>query len=342
MKLKNDLFLQCLRGEKVSRPAVWMMRQAGRYLPDYMVLREKYPSFFTRCKTPELVADITTMPVRQIGVDAAILFSDILVLPQALGFDITINEGEGPRVHNKIESPEQALQVKIGDIADQLHYVMEGIKATQQSLDGDVPLIGFAGAPWTIFCYVLEGKGSKDFNKAKQFYLQHPAAAQHLMQTITDATAIYLNEQIKAGVHAVQLFDSWAGMLSPSDFEQWAMPFYKQIIEKLDKKVPFILFAKGAWHSLDKMSDLQVNALGIDWLVSADFARKQTNNKVVLQGNYDPAHLLGVPKNIEKEVKQMITDFGTQKYIANLGHGILPNVPVDNAKAFVNAVKNYH
>lgn len=341
MVLKNDILLRCLRGENVERPPVWMMRQAGRYLPDYMRLREKYPDFFTRCKTPELVADITTMPVWQIGVDAAILFSDILVLPQALDFDITIHEGEGPRVHNKLEDPAQVYSIKIGDIADRLNYVIEGIKATKNQLNGAVPLIGFAGAPWTILCYIVEGKGSKDFNRAKQFYLQYPKETKIMMNIIADATAIYLNAQIKAGVDAIQLFDSWAGMLSPIDFEAWALPSYQRIIQQLDRNVPLILFAKGAWHSLQAMQKLGVEALGIDWLITADFARKETNNNIVLQGNYDPAHLLGSIKTIETEVKQMINAFGTQNYIANLGHGILPNVKVENAIAFVNSVKSY-
>lgn len=341
MALKNDLLLRVLRGEQIERPAVWMMRQAGRYLPDYMKLREQYPNFFTRCKTPELVAEITTMPVWQVDVDAAILFSDILVLPQALGFDITIHEGEGPRVHNNIKQASDVTLFQHNTIENKLQYVMDGITATKQMLNNEVPLIGFAGAPFTLLCYIIEGKGSKDFSKAKQFLLQYPNEAEVLMNTLSDATAEYMNQQIQTGVDAVQLFDSWAGMLSPSDFARWAMPSYKRILSKIDKRVPFILFAKGAWYALSEMSALPVQALGLDWCVNPDFARKQTNGNIVLQGNYDPTHLLGTPKQIQAEVHEMIRAFGHQRYIANLGHGILPNVPVENAQAFVRAVKNY-
>jgi uroporphyrinogen decarboxylase len=336
---ENTRLLKALKGEEVDRPPVWMMRQAGRYLPEYQVLRSKY-TFFERCETPELVAEITTQPIDRLGVDAAILFSDILVIPQALDFDVTIEKGEGPRIHNNITSTEQVDNIVVADIEDRLSYVFEGIKATLERLDGKVPLIGFAGAPWTIFCYAVEGRGSKNFAKAKQFCFEHPEAAHKLLQKITDATIEYAKGQVNAGVHAFQLFDSWAGLWSPEGFAHWCMPYIKQILESITE-VPTILFAKGCWYALKDMSLLSCSALGLDWTVSPEFARAETEGKITLQGNFDPTQLLMPAEQIKKEVNTMINRFGKDKYIVNLGHGILPNISVDHAQAFVDAVKEY-
>jgi uroporphyrinogen decarboxylase len=336
----NTLLLQALKGEPVERPPVWMMRQAGRYLPEYQELRRKY-SFFERVETPELAAEITMQPIDRFGPDAAIIFSDILVIPQALGFEVTMNEGEGPRLPNPIRTAEQALAVTRPDVADRLHYVMEAITITRRRLDGRAAMIGFAGALWTILCYMVEGKGSKDFSRVKQFCYTHPVAARHLLDVIADTTIDYLKAQIVAGAQAVQVFDSWAGLLGPEDFAEWAFPWLKRISEAITE-APVILYPKGSWYALERlMVRTNAAAIGIDWTVSPEYAREVTRNGITLQGNFDPSRLMLPPSEIKSGVKRMIDRFGTQRYIANLGHGILPNIPVDHARAFIDAVKEY-
>lgn len=338
---KNDLLLKALAGEPLSRPPVWMMRQAGRYLPDFMKLKAQY-DFFTRCRTPELVADITIMPIDQVGTDAAILFSDILVIPQAMGVAVEMKNDIGPWLPNPVRTLADVEKVEVPDVDDRLNYVMEGIKQTLAGLDNRVPLIGFAGAPWTILCYMVQGQGSKNFDKAKAFCFEQPEAAHKLLDKITQTTIAYLKAKVKAGVHAVQLFDSWGGMLGPEDYTTFSWNYSRQIVEALSEQVPVIMFAKGCWYALHEMAQSPVSALGIDWTCSARNARYLTGGQMTLQGNFDPARLLSPIPEIEGQVKKMIDDFGTQNYIANLGHGILPNVPVAHAQAFVNAVKNYN
>jgi uroporphyrinogen decarboxylase len=339
--LKNDLFLKALRGETVERPPVWMMRQAGRYLPDFMKLKEKY-DFFTRCRTPELATEITVMPIDQIGPDAAILFSDILVIPQAMGIEVEMKNGVGPWLPNPVRSIEAVGQVTVPDIDESLGYVLDAIKMTKQALNDEVPLIGFAGSPWTILCYAVEGQGSKSFDKAKGFCFSEPQAAHQLLQKITDTTIAYLKAKVKAGVNAVQIFDSWGGMLSPVDYQEFSWKYIQQIIDALKDHTPVIVFGKGCWFALQEMSQSGAAALGVDWTCSARNARYLTGGNIPLQGNFDPSRLLSPIPEIQKQVKIMIDSFGKDRYIANLGHGILPNIPVDHAKAFVEAVKNYH
>ena len=338
--IKNDLFLRILQGEKTERPAVWMMRQAGRYLPEFRALRDKY-DFFTRCRTPELVADITTQPVNIVGVDAAILFSDILVVPQAMGIDIEMKEQVGPYLPHPIRTKADIDRVQIPDVSETLGYVMEGIRLTKERLAGEVPLIGFAGAPWTIFCYAVEVKGSKNFDTAKSFAFSHPEWTAELLQKITDTTIAYLREKVKAGVDALQLFDSWGGVLSAEDYQKYSWPYTRQIVEALSQEVPVIVFAKGCWYALEEMSQSKAAALGVDWTCSPEMARKLTGGKKVLQGNLDPAWLLAPISQIKEKTQQMIRAFGKEHYIANLGHGILPHVPVEHARAFVETVKNF-
>jgi uroporphyrinogen decarboxylase len=340
MNLKNDLLLRALRQEKVERPPVWMMRQAGRYLPDYMKLKEKY-SFFERCQKPELATEITVQPVDQIGVDAAIIFSDILVVPQAMGLEVQMVEGKGPFLPDPVKHYDDLKKLRVPDVNESLGYVFDALRLTKKTLDGRVPLIGFAGAPWTLLCYMVQGKGSKTFDEAKAFCFTQPETAHRLLQMITDTTIAYLKGQAKAGADVVQLFDSWGGLLSPLDFEVFSLQYIRQIINALKEDTLTILFAKGAWFALEKMGDTGANALGIDWCVSAENARTFTGNKITIQGNFDPAKLLGPIPEIRKSVHEMITSFGVDRYIANLGHGILPNVPVDHARAFVDAVKEY-
>jgi len=340
MSLKNDLLLKALKGEFVERPPVWMMRQAGRYLPDYIKLREKY-DFFTRVETPELACEITLQPVDQVGVDAAIIFSDILVIPQAMGMKVLMEEGKGPLLPTTIKTQQDIDQLFTDDIENRLGYVMKALSLTKQELNGRVPLIGFAGAPWTLLCYMVEGKGSKTFDKAKQFCFTQPELAHQLLQKITDVTIQYLKAQVKAGADTVQVFDSWSGMLSPADFKIFAQPYLLQIADAISPEVPVILFPKGSWYALPELSQSSASGLGIDWSLTPQMAREMSGGNITLQGNFDPSKLLSPIAEIKKEVRKMIDGFGTQRYIANLGHGILPNVPVDHAKAFVDAVKEY-
>jgi uroporphyrinogen decarboxylase len=339
-KLNNDLLLKALAGEPLKRPPVWMMRQAGRYLPDFMKLKAQY-DFFTRCRTPELVADITIMPIDQVGTDAAILFSDILVVPQAMGVEVEMKDNVGPWLPNPVRTLSDVEKVEVPDVEERLNYVMEGIKQTLSGLENRVPLIGFAGAPWTILCYMVQGQGSKNFDKAKAFCFEQPEAAHKLLDKITQTTIAYLKAKVRAGVHVVQLFDSWGGMLGPEDFNTFSWNYSQQIVDALSEEVPVIMFAKGCWFALQDMAKSSASALGIDWTCSARNARYLTGGQITLQGNFDPTRLLSPISEIELHVKKMIDAFGTQNYIANLGHGILPNVPVAHAQAFVNAVKQY-
>ncbi|MCH8567322.1 MAG: uroporphyrinogen decarboxylase [Balneolales bacterium] len=336
--LKNDLMLKALKGEDVPRPPVWMMRQAGRYLPEYMELRGKY-TFFERVETPDLACEITMQPIRRFSPDAAIIFSDILVVLQAIGIEVTLNPGEGPRIPNPVSTPEQAFALRVPDVHDRLHYVMEALTLTRHALQGEAALIGFAGAPWTLFCYLIEGKGSKDFSRAKAFYWQHPEASKHILSVITQTTIAYLKAQIAAGAQIVQVFDSWSGLLSPEDFNEIAFPYLIEICNAITE-APVILYPKGSWYALEAISyRTKAAALGVDWCITPEYARVATRNDITLQGNFDPSKLLASPDVITKSVHRMIDRFGSKKYIANLGHGILPFVPVDHARAFFDAVK---
>ncbi|MCK7553505.1 uroporphyrinogen decarboxylase [Chitinophaga sedimenti] len=338
--LQNDLMLRALKGEKTERVPVWMMRQAGRYLPDYIKLREKY-SFFERCQNPALATEITVMPVDQVGVDAAIIFSDILVVPQAMGMEVQLVEKLGPLLPDPIKTVDDIKRIHVPNVNETLGYVFEALALTKKTLAGRVPLIGFAGAPWTLLCYMVQGKGSKTFDAAKEFCYKQPDAAHQVLQMVTDTTIAYLKEQVKAGADTVQVFDSWGGLLSPEDFENFSLKYIRQIVAALKDVCPVIVFAKGAWFALEEMAATGAAGLGVDWAIKPRLARQFAGNNVTLQGNFDPAKLLAPIPEIQQSVKTMIDGFGTQRYIANLGHGILPHVPVDHARAFVDAVKAY-
>ena len=338
--MKNELLLQALKGETLERPPVWMMRQAGRYLPDFMKLKEKY-DFFTRCQTPELATEITLMPIDQVGVDAAIIFSDILVVLQAMNIEVEMRDGIGPYIPQPINSKAALDQVILPDVEEHLGYVFEAVRMTKSALNDRVPLIGFAGAPWTLLCYAVQGQGSKNFDRAKAFCFQEPEMAKELLQRITTTTIAYLREKVKAGADVIQLFDSWGGLLSPADYQEFSWPYLQQIVDALSGLVPVIVFGKGCWFSLQEMSKSGASALGIDWTCSARNARYLSGGQITLQGNFDPSRLLSPIPEIKTQVKQMINAFGKDRYIVNLGHGILPNTPVDHAKAFVDAVKEY-
>jgi uroporphyrinogen decarboxylase len=339
--IKNDLYLRALKGETVERPPVWMMRQAGRYLPEFQEIKAKY-DFFTRCRTPELASEITVQPIRRFGMDAAILFSDILVIPQAMNIEVEMKPNFGPYLPNPVRNQKDVDYVVVPDVHVELDYVMQAIKATKELLNNEIPLIGFAGSPWTILCYVVQGQGSKNFDKAKEFCFTNPISAHLLLQKITDTTIAYLKAKVAAGCDAIQIFDSWGGMLSPTDYQEFSWQYINQIIEALKNDAPVIAFGKGCWFALKEMAKSNASALGIDWTCSAQNARYLTGGQITLQGNFDPSRLFSPPSEIKKMVNQMINDFGKDRYIVNLGHGILPNIPIDNAKAFIDAVKEYH
>lgn len=338
--IQNDLFLRALKGEAVERPPVWMMRQAGRYLPDFMKLKAKY-DFFTRCQTPELATEITVMPIEQIGTDAAILFSDILVVLQAMNIEVEMKPEVGPWIPTPIRSEKELNEVIVPDAEVALSYVIEAVKMTKQALNDQVPLIGFAGSPWTLLCYAVQGQGSKNFDMAKAFCFSQPELAHRLLQMITDTTIDYLKAKIAAGVDAVQLFDSWGGLLSPDDYNIFSWPYIQQIVTALKDDIPVIVFGKGCWFALHDMAKSGASALGVDWTCSARNARYLSGGQITLQGNFDPSRLLSPIPTIKSEVKKMIDGFGKDSYIVNLGHGILPNIPVNHAQAFVDAVKEY-
>jgi uroporphyrinogen decarboxylase len=339
--IKNDLFLRALKGETVDRPPVWMMRQAGRYLPEFLAIREKY-DFFTRCRTPELASEITVQPIRRFGMDAAILFSDILVIPQAMNIEVQMKPNFGPFLPSPVRDQKGVDEVIVPDVNVELDYVMKAIKATKDLLNDEIPLIGFAGSPWTILCYVVQGQGSKNFDKAKAFCFTNPVAAHQLLQKITDTTIAYLRAKVKAGADVVQIFDSWGGMLSPVDYQEFSWQYIDRIIEGLNDLAPVIAFGKGCWFALHEMAKSKASAIGVDWTITAQNARYLTGGNITLQGNFDPSRLLSPPSEIKKMVHEMINAFGKDRYIVNLGHGILPNIPVDNARAFIDAVKEYH
>ena len=338
--IKNDLLLQALKGEPVSRPPVWMMRQAGRHLPEYINLREKH-DFFTRVETPELASEITIQPIRRYGLDAAILFCDILVIPKAMGLQVQLQEGIGPILPKPIRKATDIRAKNHEEIQSDLGYVFEAIRQTKERLDNEIPLIGFGGAPWTLLCYMVEGNGSKNFHIAKQFCFQQPETAHQILQKITDTTIEYLLGKVEAGADAIQIFDSWGGLLCPRDYDEFSWKYIKQIVDVISERVPVIVFAKGCWFALQEMAKSNVSALGIDWAISPQKARHLTDHSKTLQGNLDPCRLLSSIFQIKKTTKQMIDDFGKDQLIVNLGHGILPNTPIDHVKAFVETVKEY-
>ena len=289
--MKNDLFLRALKGEKVDRPPVWMMRQAGRYLPDFMKIKRKY-DFFTRCQTPELATEITLMPINQVGPDAAIIFSDILVVLQAMGIKVEMKDNIGPWINSPIRKNDDIKKVRVPEVKAELDYVFKAIKMSKKELNENVPLIGFAGSPWTLLCYAVQGRGSKDFNLAKEFCFSQSEYSKILLKKITETTICYLKEQVNSGVNAIQIFDSWGGLLSPIDYEVFSWKYIDQIIKELSPLIPVIVFGKGCWFHLNEMSKSKVSAIGIDWTCSARNARYLTGGKITLQGNLDPSKLL--------------------------------------------------
>jgi uroporphyrinogen decarboxylase len=338
-EFKNDLLIRAAKGESVSRPPVWVMRQAGRVLPEYRKTRELAGSFKKLVTTPELACEVTIQPVDILGVDAAIIFSDILVIPEALGLPYEMEEGRGPWFRNTIKSEADLQKLSALDIDDKLSYVTEALKLTKKALDGRVPLIGFAGAPWTVFCYMTEGKGSKEFGVARRMLLENPILAHDLLSLITEATIRYLKIQIQAGANVVQVFDSWAGVLSRNLYKEFAIPYLKKIASEINE-VPLTIFAKGAWYVMDELAALPCRTLGLDWQVDPVWARKMVGETKTLQGNLDPAVLYGSFGQIRHETQEMAKNFGSQRYIANLGHGVYPDIKPDKLKCFIETIQS--
>jgi uroporphyrinogen decarboxylase len=336
----NDLFLKACKRQRVERTPVWFMRQAGRYLPEYRAVRAK-TDFLTMCKTPELAAEVTVQPVDILGVDAAIIFSDILVIPEAMGMHLEMVEAKGPRFNRPIRSRDDVEALKIVDPQKELRYVMNALESAKRSLGGRVPLIGFSGSPWTLATYMIEGAGSKDFKHTKQMMLDDPQTFSALLDKLSMAVRLYLEAQLAAGADAVQIFDTWGGALSPDYYKRYSLePMFKIVSTMHRNSAPVIVFSKGANHSLEDIAQIGADVVGVDWTVDLANARERIGERVALQGNFDPSFLYASPDNIRREVKSILKKFGHGTgHVFNLGHGIFPDVPVEHARAFVRAVK---
>ena len=339
MELKNDLLLRAARGEHTERTPVWVMRQAGRILKEYREVRSKLSGFIELVQTPERAAEVTIQPVDLLGVDAAIIFSDILVIPEAMGLPYTMEEGMGPFFPDTIKSEMDLEKLKIAD-QDSLGYVIDAIKLTKKELNGRVPLIGFAGATWTIFCYMVEGKGSKTFSLARKILYNDPAFAHKLMDKITDSTIAYLKNQIDAGADIVQVFDSWAGILPYGQYDNFALKYISKIAEAITE-VPLIVFAKGAYGSRKSIGQIDCDVVGLDWNMDIVESRYLIGAKKTLQGNLDPAALYADFNTIKSETRNMLDQFGKSRHIANLGHGVYPDMEADKVRCFIDEVKEY-
>jgi uroporphyrinogen decarboxylase len=337
--LQNDLLLRAARGETVERVPVWMMRQAGRILAEYRAVREKAGSFIQLATTPELAAEVTIQPVDILGVDAAIIFSDILVVPEAMGLPYQMEEKKGPFFPKTIRTMQDVDNLRIAEPEADLKYVLDAIKISKQALNGRVPLIGFAGAPFTLFCYMVEGRGSKTFSEAKKMLYVNPELSHRLLQKITDSTIAYLKAQTVVGANLVQIFDSWAGVLSPEQYRTFSLPYIKQICDAVTT-VPVTVFAKGAFFARQEIAELSCSVVGLDWNMDIAESRQLIPNKT-LQGNLDPCVLYASFDQIKAETRKMIEHFGTQRYIANLGHGVYPDTDPDKVKCFIDTVKAY-
>jgi len=338
MSLENDLLIRAARGEKTERTPVWVMRQAGRILAEYRATRAQAGSFIGLVKNPDLAAEVTIQPVDILGVDAAIIFSDILVIPEALGLPYQMDEGKGPFFPKTIQSLDDIERLDLEKVEQHLSYVTEAIETTIHRLKNRVPLIGFAGAPWTIFCYMVEGKGSKEFSLARKMLVQQPMLAHSLLSKITDATITYMQAQIKAGVHLFQLFDSWAGVLNPDLYDKLIAPHVAKILHAAPAHVPTTFFAKGAHYAANSIQSLPCNVVGLDWTMQAEWAKLQFPDKT-LQGNLDPAVLYGSDETIRAATQKMLDQFQGHCHIANLGHGVYPDIDPKKLKIFIETVQ---
>ncbi|CAN4278272.1 uroporphyrinogen decarboxylase [Pseudoxanthomonas sp. LjRoot125] len=350
--LKNDRFLRALRREPVDCTPVWLMRQAGRYLPEYRATRKEAGSFLGMAKNPEIACEVTLQPLRRYDLDAAILFSDILTVPDAMGLGLYFVEGEGPKFERTVRSAADAAKLGVPDMETELRYVMDAVRVIRRELDGKVPLIGFSGSPWTLACYMVEGGGSKDFARIKAMALNEPAALHRLLSVNTDAVIAYLAAQRAAGAQALQVFDTWGGVLSPAMYREFSLPYLQRIAHELDRgegaeRTPLILFGKGTAAYLEALAATGAEGVGVDWLVELGDAARRTGGKVALQGNLDPATLYGSPEAIRAEVKRTLDSYrdgnggSREGHVFNLGHGMSPDMDPEHVAVLVDAVHTF-
>ncbi len=340
--MASSLFLRACRRQEVPRPPVWLMRQAGRYLPAYRQVRAKV-DFLTLCKTPELASQVSIQPVEILGVDAAIIFSDILVVLEAIGLEIEFGIGEGPRIRNPIRNAQDIRALCSTDVAKQLSYVGKAIQLTKKALAAkDIPVIGFAGAPFTLACYAIEGKTDREFHQTKKWLNENPVTFARLLKKLADAIAEHLIAQVEAGAVAVQLFDTWGGLLGEAQYRTIVLPALQQAISRLKPYgVPVILYLKGSTPHLKNMAQSGADVLSVDWCLPLSRVRQQIGCNIGLQGNLDPSVLYSSPKTIASAARLMLKDYHEKGFIANLGHGILPDIPVEHVKTFINTVKQF-
>jgi uroporphyrinogen decarboxylase len=344
VELKNDRFLRALAREPVDRTPVWMMRQAGRYLPEYRATRAKAGSFMQLCKAPELACEVTLQPLERYPLDAAILFSDILTVPDAMGLGLYFEGGEGPRFERTIARDADVAALATPDMESELRYVMDAVRLIRRELDGRVPLIGFSGSPWTVATYMVEGGTSKNFSRIKGMLYDQPAMLHALLERVTRTTIDYLNAQVAAGAQAVMVFDTWGSILTPKTYHGFSLDYMQRIVDGVTReaegrKVPVVLFTKGGGPWLEAMSETGCDALGVDWTTDLAEARAKVGDRVALQGNLDPAVLYASPDVIREEVRQVLESFGHGSgHVFNLGHGIHPEVKPEHAGAMIQAV----
>ncbi|MEM9305097.1 MAG: uroporphyrinogen decarboxylase [Pseudomonadota bacterium] len=345
--LQNDTFLRTLLREPTAQRPVWIMRQAGRYLPEYRAVRAEAGDFMTMCRNPELACEVTLQPLRRFALDASIIFSDILTIPDAMGLGLYFVTGEGPRFERPLQTVRDIEAVAGTDAAAELGYVYDAVNLTRREIGGKVPLIGFSGSPWTLMTYMVEGGSSKNFSKAKGMLYNEPAAAHKLLDTLARTTIDYLNAQTAAGAQALMIFDTWGGVLTPHQYREFSLDYMRQIVAGLKREnegrtVPVILFTKGAARRLTDMTDAGADALGVDWTISLAEARRWTQGKVALQGNLDPCLLYGQPEAIREEVRRCLESYGTDPgHVVNLGHGINPDVDPEHLGVLVDAVHEF-
>lgn len=343
--LKNDLFLRALQRQPVPRTPVWMMRQAGRYLPEYRATRERAGSFLKLCMTPELACEVTLQPLARFPLDAAILFSDILTIPQALGLGLQFETGEGPRIERPVRSAADVERLAVPDPSVELRYVLDAVRLIRRELDGKVPLIGFAGSPWTVATYVVEGGSTREFARIKAMMFEEPDTLHQLLDLLSDSTSAYLNAQIEAGAQAVMIFDTWGGVLAPHQYREFSLAHMHRIVDGLTRerdgaRIPVILFTKGGGAWLNQMAATGCDALGVDWTTDLADARRAVNDSTALQGNLDPCCLYACAERIREEVGRVLASYGHgHGHVFNLGHGIHPQVPPEHAAAMVQAVR---
>lgn len=345
--LKNDRFIRALLHQPVDTTPIWIMRQAGRYLPEYRATREKAGDFLTLCKTPELACEVTLQPLERFELDAAILFSDILTIPDAMGLGLAFKEGDGPTFSNPIQSSNDIDRLSVLDPHDELQYVVDAVSLIRKELDGRVPLIGFSGSPWTLATYMVEGGSSKEFSKVKSLLYDRPADMERLLGILSDSVARYLNAQIEAGAQAVMVFDTWGGALTPEYYRNYSLQSMTRIVEQLHRdhagnKVPVILFSKGANHSLSQLAKSGADGVGLDWTVNINNASQLVGDNVALQGNLDPAVLYSSHESVKAHAKKVLDDYAKPTgHVFNLGHGIHPAIDPEKVKTLVDFVHSY-